>query len=181
MLSLGVIAGLMVFNLNAIVKGVYPAYYQAILPTAFQDRAVEPAGELYGKITYGQTFVAHYRNLYRIDVMMATYGRENHLPVIFHLRRGLPEEVNQDIVTLKVQAPAIADDAYHSFVFPAIPDSQGQKFYFYFESPRSMPGDAFTFWATPDNVYLEGTRTVNHQPVPGDLCFVAYSDLGATQ
>lgn len=179
LLAFGIVTGLMTFNLGAILKGIYPAYYQAVLPTAFQNRCSSPVGELYGKTTFGQTFVVHHPNLSRIDVMMATYGRENHLPVVFHLQRGLPETGKQDIVTLKIPPSAITDDKYHSFVFPAIPNSQGQTFYFYLSSARSMTGDAFTLWATSEDAYPEGTRTVNDQFVPGDLCFIAYSDLGA--
>ena len=173
----GIVCGLVTLNLVACVRYIYPAYYQASLPSAFQGIATEPVGEVHGPNTHGQTFIARYPNLNRIDVKLATFGRENHLPLVFHLRRGSLDEANSDIVTLKVQPSQVADDSFYSFTFPVIPDSQGQMFYFYIQSPRSMPGDAFTIWATSDDAYPEGTRTLNGKPAPGDLCFVAYSDL----
>ena len=175
----GIIGGLALLNLISCAEYIYPAYYKAILPSAFQGAATEIVGEIYGQTTYGQTFIARYPNLNRVDVKLATYDRENHSPVVFHLRRGSPDEAGPDIFTLKVQPSDIADDAFYSFVFPVIPDSQGQTFYFYLQSPRSMPGDAFTIWATPDDAYPEGTRTWNGRRASGDLCFLAYSDLKA--
>ena len=174
-----IVLDLMLLNLVSSIKYIYPAYYESTLPSAFQGSATEIVGEIHSKTTYGQTFVARYPDLNRIDVKLATYDRENHFPVVFHLQRGLPDEASADIVTVKVQPSAIADDSFYSFVFPAIPDSQGQMFYFYVQSPRAMPGDAFTIWATPDDTYPEGNRTVNGQPAPGDLCFIAYSTLAA--
>jgi hypothetical protein len=174
-----IVLDLMLLNLVSSIKYIYPAYYESSLPSAFQGSATEIVGEIHGRTSYGQTFVARYPNLNRIDVKLATYDRENHFPVVFHLRRGLPDEADSDIVTIKVQPSAIADDSFYAFVFPPIPDSQGQTFYFYIQSPRAMPGDAFTIWAASDNAYPEGSRIVNDRPASGDLCFIAYSDLAA--
>ncbi len=169
------IAGsLLVVNLWCLAGFLFPTYHLSPLVSAFQDSSNTPVGEIWGSITHGQTFTCRYPNLSRIDVMLATYARENHHPLIFHLCEPTPQAV--DLVTITVSPAAITDNAYYRFEFAPLPDSAGRTYYFYFEAPEAKPGDAFTIWADlQGDPYPAGIRAENHLPASGDLRFIAFS------
>lgn len=142
------------------------------MPIEGQDTHVEPAGQIVGGETVGQTFLARYNHLHRIDVFMSTYARANTHEVIFHLKTG--PDAPDDILSLSFNASRVEDYAYRSFTFPPIPDSAGQTFYFYIESPSSVEGDAVTAWIQPQDLYPQGTLFRNGAPAGGDLHFQAH-------
>jgi hypothetical protein len=137
-----------------------------------QQISNQPVGEISGGTTIGQTFYSTLPNLNSIDIDLATYGRSNTKDVIFHLRER-PESKN-DIVTLQINAQKISNNAYYTFKFPIIKDSVNKSYYFFLESPTSVPGNAITIWSSKDDVYPDGSLYVNSNPVPGDLAFKVY-------
>jgi len=137
-----------------------------------QPIADTPAGEIHGSITIGQLFIAPYDGLYRIDMLMATYARENTHDVIFHLRNG--PQAEGDLVKITVNTREIEDNRHRPFIFAPIRDSAGKSYYFFFDSPDSEPGDAITVWGTIKNLYPEGRAFRNHQAGGGDLVFLTY-------
>lgn len=132
----------------------------------------KPIGEIYGSTTVGQTFASRQSNLSVIEIIMATYMRINTHDVIFHLRASPSSPI--DIATIKVNAAKIADNQYHRFSFPPIPDSKDKTYYFFIESPDSAPGNAITIWYSTKDVYKDGSAFVNHKAVEGDLAFKTY-------
>jgi hypothetical protein len=170
----GLLVGAMLaINLYVLTQVLYPGYYHRPLASAYQNTSSKPVGEIRGDKTHGQSFVARYDNLNRVDVMLATFARDNQFPVIFHLKRS--PESNQDLVTQTIDASTVTDNTYHTFAFDPIPNSGRQTFYFYLESPESVPGDAITIWANPEDGYPSGTRYEGHIPATGDLRFTAFS------
>jgi len=144
-----------------------------------QPIADTPAGEIYGSITIGQLFTAPYNGLYRIDVLMATYARQNTHDVIFHLRTSPQEE--RDLVTITLNAREIEDNQFRSFTFAPLRNSAGESYYFLFDSPDSEPGDAITVWGTIKNLYPEGQPFRNHRARGGDLVFLTYYQPGTLE
>lgn len=144
-----------------------------------QSQFSQPVGEIYGSHTVGQTFVSHEARLSGVDVLLATYARENTQPLIFHLRES-PSNAD-DIVTITVDAVAIKDNTYHQFSFSPLPDSRDKPYYFLLESPQSVPGNAITIWHSPYDADAEGELYINGQNQEGDLAFRTYYDytLGA--
>jgi hypothetical protein len=140
-----------------------------------QNRMV--AGQIRGPITIGQTFTAPYNGLYRIDVMMATYARQNSQDVIFHLRKGPGEEV--DLAEIVVNASEIEDNTFRPFTFDPIRHSAGRTYYFFFESSLSVPGDAVTIWGCSEDMYPNGQGFRNHRRGAGDLTFLTYYRPGS--
>jgi len=138
-----------------------------------QEIAGVPAGEIYGAIKIGQSFISPANGLYRIDISLATYARENDREVIFHLRRT-PE--GEDLVTIRFNAAQVEDNSFYRFEFPSIANSAGQSFYFFLESPDSEPGNAITIWGVVRNVYNEGKAYRNHRPTGGELAFRVYAE-----
>jgi len=142
-------------------------------PDVYQGQHREPAGEIWGPHTVGQTFTATTSGLYRIDVFLATYARRNTGEVVFHLRRRPDDQA--DLVTIPFDAANVADNAYRSFTFPPLQDSAGQRYYFFFEAPHAQPGNAITVWYNPTDAYGGGTALLDGVPQPGDLHFRTYS------
>ncbi len=134
------------------------------------DRADTPAGEIVAGTSVGQTFLATEANLSSVDVLLATYRRQNHAPVVFSLfeypRRGAP------LRTVVAQPDSIVDNQLHSFQFAPIADSAGKTYLLTLESPRGVPGDAFTAWFGKCDCYPQGTALLNGSELPQrDLAF----------
>ena len=129
-------------------------------------------GEIYGRITMGQSFICPRNGLYRIDILLATYNRRNDRDAIFHLRH---EPEVDDLVTIRFNASEVEDNAFFSFTFAPIPDSGGQEFYFFLESPDSEPGNAITVRGVTENVYPEGSSYRNHRRAGGEVAFRIYA------
>lgn len=137
-----------------------------------QPTADTPAGEIYGSITIGQVFTAPHDGLYRIDMLMATYARENTHDVIFHLRSS--PQTESDLAKITINGREIEDNQFRPFIFDPIRDSAGKSYYLFFDSPDSEPGDAITVWGTLKNLYPEGRPFRKHRAARGDLVFLAY-------
>ena len=128
------------------------------------------ASFLFSSRIVGQTFVAEYPALSRVEVKLATYGRRNSGPLIFHLRTA--PDATEDVVTLTLDAAEI-EDKYYSFEFPPIRDSAGHAFYFYLEAPEAEPGSAIGVWGTTEDAYPDGGAVLQGVPPQGvrDLTF----------
>jgi hypothetical protein len=132
----------------------------------------EHVGEIYGGARAGQTFVAPYSNLYRVDVLLQTFGRVNTHDVDFHLKAS--PKGGKDLLKVTINAREVKDSVYFGFTFPQIPDSVGKTFFFYLDSPESVPGDAITVCSKGGDSYAKGTAYVNGLPTERDLTFVAH-------
>lgn len=145
---------------------------KALVIDSSQDESDFAVGEIVNGMQIGQTFYCNNNNLARIKVMLATFNRENHQDVIFHLK--MSPDSKEDIYTEKFNASGVTDNAYRFFDFPPIPDSKGKTFYFSFESPQSKKGDAITVWASSEDKYKKGRMYINGKKPKGDLRFFTY-------
>jgi hypothetical protein len=139
--------------------------------TTHQKINNKPIGELVAGRRFGQTFQASFSGLYQIDVLLATYNRQNNGPVIFHLTEGVG---GTELVTIEIEASQIQDNAPRRFAFEPIPDSADREFYFYLEAPNAKRGNAITIWETDYDSYPAGRAYADDEPTVGDLRFVAY-------
>ena len=118
----------------------------------------------------GQTFRSTEPNLDRVEVLLATFQRRNHVPLLFSLAEN--PSVEAPLRTVVAQADAIGDNQYYTFVFPPIPDSAGKTFLLTLESPEGAPGDAFTAWLGDCDCYPDGMAFLNGEGQPQrDLTF----------
>ncbi|MFZ5917799.1 MAG: DUF6541 family protein [Chloroflexota bacterium] len=140
---------------------------------AAQPLSAQPAGEIAGERSVGQTFVALDDGLSRIDVLLATYARHNSGRLVFGLRQA-PAGAD-DLVRIEVEAATIRDNAYHAFRFDPIPDSGGRSFYFFLQAPEAAPGNAVTVWQSALDIYPGGSAVVAGQPQSTDLVFRAFT------
>jgi uncharacterized membrane protein len=137
-----------------------------------QTIANQPVGEIYGKNIAGQTFYSSKPDMNSINVLLATYHRNNTRNITFHLRDS--PDSKKDIESFTVNARQIRDNSYYKFEFPPIKNSVNQSYYFFIESPDSSPGDAITIWSSKEDTYPDGTAYLNSIPVRGDLSFNIY-------
>lgn len=173
LLAATAVGAMLMFNNAALANHLIPAYYHATLPSAYQGGSADPMGEVADTITVGQTFVARYPNLSRIEIMLSTSGT---LPssLTLHLRNGPRED--KDLAISTIAAQPVQDRDCYTFSFPPIADSAGRTFYFFLELPTAPTG-YITVWGDKSDAYREGTSFLDHRPASGDLYFVAYSPL----
>jgi hypothetical protein len=154
-------------------KAVLWAWWERILRTVrrvtLNGATVRPLGELTGRRQIGQHFVARRDGLYRVDVLVDTYGRCNTRDIIFRLRESPTAE--DDLATVRVNASLLLDRGYVSFAFTPLTDSGGKSYYFVIESPESVPGDAITLWAYRDADVPGAELEWNGRTISGHLVF----------
>ncbi len=120
------------------------------------------AGELVPGATLGQTFVARYGRVRRVDVMLTSYARRLSGPLIFHLKRS--PEAAEDLRTVTIDAAQVKDDVFHTFEFPPAPNGLGERLYFSLEAPAAVPGYAVTAWGSSADAY-PGGQAVTTEPL----------------
>ena len=119
-----------------------------------QLAASAAVGELVGSATAGQTFVSASPGLARVEVLMASYGRQVTGSLIFHLRAA--PDAAQDLVMLVCDASQVRENTFYVFGFPPIRDSAGRSLYFYVEAPQARPGNALTPLGSARDAYADG-------------------------
>ena len=135
-------------------------------------------GEVCGEKRVGQSFLSREKNLYRIDLLMATHNRESSGQLILHLRDDPTSTV--DLAKASVDMGDIMEGNWHAFTFPPILHSQNRQFYFHLEAPEAFTNNAVSVWMSTSDVYADGTAYSDHQPIQGDLAFRTFylSGLG---
>jgi hypothetical protein len=154
----------------ALAIGIISASWRQVT-TARQTNSDDLTGELVAGRRFGQTFRAPFSGLYRVDVALSTYARQNHGRILFHLYDSAAET---KITTLEIDATQIRDIFPQRFVFEPIADSANREFYFYLEAPEAEPGNGIAIRKTDFDSYFNGQAYVDDQPTEGDLRFVAY-------
>lgn len=147
--------------------------------TAGQSVGIFSSEEIQGDVRVGQTFVAPYPGLNRIDVMMDTFGRINTHEVVFHLRRG--REAGEDIFAARFDARHVRDRGWQPFSFPPLGDPAGTTYYFFIESPDSTPGNAIAVMGREGDPYPQGAGYVKDETAPGDMAFKTYYQASAPE
>ena len=125
---------------HARIKSWAKRFLQTDEDRTLNHAPIRSLGELTGRRRIGQGFVARRPNLFRIDIMVGTYGRRNTRDIIFHLQ-AFPN-APEDLATVIINASLLDDNAYVQFQFP--PQPEAGPMYFCIESPDSVPGDAIT-------------------------------------
>ncbi|MDO8690337.1 MAG: hypothetical protein Q7R39_10080 [Dehalococcoidia bacterium] len=149
------------------------AFYASVTPLKVeQPFHNQPAGEIRGPFTAGQTFYSPYPGLYRIDLLLATYTHRVSGQVTFNLTSG-PKDP-KTLASITFDASTVEDNRFRSFEFPAPEDSAGRSYFFYLDAPSAQPDRAITVWTDSNNPYSDGAAYLGGQPVENDLTFVAY-------
>ncbi|MDA8240165.1 MAG: hypothetical protein M0Z67_07315 [Nitrospiraceae bacterium] len=157
-------------RLKQFLKGIIKEFllFAVILPlflsTAVADEAGQVSiieqkefnthgGELIGDRQFIQSFTCD-NDIAEIDIMFATFGRNNTKDVIFRLKDDLSSKT--DLVYRRVNAAEMKNDEWHRFSFMPVHSKIGNKYYIVLESPDSAVGNAFTVRVSDKNPYLNG-------------------------
>ncbi|MBI2939504.1 MAG: hypothetical protein HYY04_03630 [Chloroflexi bacterium] len=160
---------------GALALGLVALVALSLLVPVEVQRDVQPfftnpaVPEIYGETTVGQSFVAAYPGLERIEMLVGTHARRNDAPLVFRLREDGPG--GRELASVEVNPATLPDNQYTAFPFLARSDSAGRPFYFSLEAPDGRPGNAITVWAHRANILPQGTLYVGEQPTGGDLAF----------
>jgi hypothetical protein len=118
---------------------------------------LEGVGELAGTARACQTFRAAYDRLTRIDVRLDNLGRASSGTFTFDLRAA--PDASEALVTLSHDAAEVGSHTYHTFAFPPINGSAGQRYAFCLTAPQAELAGAITAIGTLHDVYPEGEAT----------------------
>ena len=128
-----------------------------------------PAGPLRAGHIVSQDFVAERDRLCAVEFLGATYG----IPIYSGTIRvtiARSEAPNPGIVAVReIDAPSVANNGYVRIDFPPVRESAGHRFSIAIE-PRDVPPSAmFTVWLTQNDMYPNGTASIDGTKAPGDL------------
>lgn len=128
--------------------------------------------EIRANVQLGQTFEAQSSNLCGVEVLFATFGRENRRPIVFHLADA--SDPGRDLVRQEIPPSGVVDNAWFGVFFPPLADSEGQSYFFYVEAPEASSAEKLAVWSSRGDAYPAGTVTLNGQSGRNDLAFKTY-------
>lgn len=163
LITLSSIAVLLLLGLFGVEKTVNNIYTE-------QPHFSVVVGEIVESASVGQTFIAEYNGLSRVELLLTTYGRHNTGPLIFHLRASATDS---DLVTIVIESGEVRDNTYQVFEFPPLRGLSGQRLYFFVEAPQATSGNAIGVWGVTEDFYPDGKaiiRGVNDRGIQ-DLAF----------
>lgn len=125
---------------TASIMGVEYVWVYDVIGIPYFDTHV---GELIGGMEVGQIINVGVDNWNGIDIGMSNFsGRNNTGDVTLHIRDNVNSSENLRTVT--INASDVIDSDWNTFLFDAIPDSDGKTFYVALTSENSVPGNAIT-------------------------------------
>ncbi|MCB9078778.1 MAG: glycosyltransferase family 39 protein [Anaerolineaceae bacterium] len=141
---------------------------------------------LAGESVLGQTFTMDCNGLNSVEVTLGVLGPAPDQPVTFTLT---PDPASPDVLYSETfDSRSVRDFERKAFVFPPIPDSAGQNYFFYLSSPTAAPDNAITargYSDTPVDYFPGGRayagRLAGLQPQQADFAFTAKCDLSLWQ
>jgi hypothetical protein len=167
-----------------LVVAVWLVALFAVLKVSLDQLPVAPWGNpisgatlvrLSGDTQAGQRFVAPLPGLYRIEVTLAVPEGGISDPVLLHLQAE-PSSA-EDLHRAEFAPGEVRDRVPVAIEFPPIRDSKDQAFFFYLESPASLPADAPSALYSPDATLEAATAYLHGEPVEGSLQFRTYYSL----
>jgi hypothetical protein len=150
------------------VMGAFPTAPEVI--DVMQNQYQMNSGDLEKGAVVGQSFHSGIKDMDYVAVKLTTFGRYNNCSIVFHLRETTNPK--QDIVTIRLPAVNMKNDAFHFFRFEPQVNSRGKEYVFLIESPDGEKGNAVGCYYTLGDAYANGHGFVNGRPVLGDMTFV---------
>jgi hypothetical protein len=127
-----------------------------------------PFAAVYGPNSVGQRFRSCCNNLALVRVWL---GNASGQRVVFGLRASPEQSRRAD--TLIMAAIRLERDGYHAFAFPPLPDSAGQVYDFFVESPDATADEAVALRVAPGD-RVGGVPLLNEYTAAGNLDFATY-------
>ena len=126
--------------------------------------AEKPIEEITKPVT--QTFTSECNDIAGVDLLFATYARQNSGSLNISLR---DETTHTLVFEEDVNVAKLKDNKWVSFRFPFIQNVSGNKFSLTLLPQGSAPGNAVTVWSTASDIYTQGE--LHGMEGSGDLVF----------
>lgn len=141
--------------------------------------------QILGERFIGQSFVAPFNGLNRIDILFQTYQRQNTHDVTLRL---LEISANLDnplhgveLFQTSFNAANLSDQSWQAFSFGPLPNSKGKTYLIALSSPESGDGNAITVGGIERDVYEPGSAFLGATPVLADLTFRACFQMSVVE
>jgi hypothetical protein len=131
--------------------------------------------EVAGGTEIGQVFTAPMPGLYSIELVLDRNTATTPTDVIFHVKAD--PAATTDIWTAAFSSESVESDEPRRFEFEPMVDSEGQSYYFFVESPASVPGDAIAVRYGAEAELQGATAYHEGLPMPGNLQFKTFYSL----
>jgi len=154
--------------LSSTVKSGFPPAPSVL--DVVQNQYQTNLGELKENMVMGQSFHSNIEKLDQVAVKFTTFSRYNNCHIIFRLRDT--SAPSKDLVTIRLPAIRIKNDAFHIFKFTPLENSKGREYFFLIESPDGRKDHAIGCYYTFLDSYPGGKAFVDNRPLPGDLAFI---------
>ena len=146
-------------------------------PLTVQDDAAQPAGDLSGGATIGQTFIARAPRLSAIQIRWIVADDFSFTPnsrVTFHLRQR--REDTADLATVSLPLAQIQHNQFSRFDFPPLADSRGKPYYFFLDASQAeITRGGLSVWSSDDDALPDGEMYYAGSAADRDLAFRAFS------
>jgi len=131
----------------------------------------EGAGKHYGELlknrTFEQSFVAKGRFIEKVDLLLATFARQNSGSVFLEI----VDSNSQSLAKAEWPIESIKDNSWQKFNFGSINVVQGMSYRLRLTSPSGQNGNAITWWATPNDSYSNGNAIIDGVSQDTDFAF----------
>jgi hypothetical protein len=133
--------------------------------------------QIWGQRLIGQSFVAPFNGLNRVDILFQTYQRHNTHAVSLRLLEISPSLDNPlhgvELFRTSFNAATVGDQSWYTFSFASIINSKGKSYLISLSSPESSDGNAITVGGIERDAYEPGSAYLGATPVLADLTFRA--------
>ncbi len=131
----------------------------------------EGAGKHYGELlkdrTFEQSFVAKGRFIKKVDLLLATFARQNSGSVFLEII----DSNNQFLAKAEQPIESINDNSWQTFNFDSINVVKDMPYRLRLTSPTGQTGNAITWWSTPNDSYLKGNAIIDGVSQGTDFAF----------
>lgn len=117
--------------------------------------------------TIEQTFISEYNGLTKIELLLATYGRDNNSNVSIKVS----DNYGNIIFSNTVPATNFKDNSYYTLDFDTVRNSKGKEYHISISSDTNDIANAITVWASVNDNYTNGKLYLNNIENKFDIAF----------
>lgn len=128
-------------------------------------------GNINKNVSIKQSFVAETANLFKVNVQFSTWARVN----LCEVTLTLLDDSNHVVASDQIDCQKIVDNAYYSFEFQPIKNSQGKMYSIEVQS-NGTSKNSITAWKSSSDVYPPGKLYKNGNEETGDLSIAIFYD-----
>jgi hypothetical protein len=110
--------------------------------------AQHPVGGIFGENDINQIFVSNVDNLAEIQILFATWGRNNSGSLFVKIS----EVEGEEFFSQTLDMAGMVNNSFVTFKFPPRTDSKNKRYSINLSSPESTPDNNVTCWGMKDNV-----------------------------